>query len=102
MSTDDREQGIDFGELDEMLEQQDYPVTTDELLDEYGEDEIEHSNGTTTLRDILGPLEQENHTYESAEEVRQMVFNMIGTEAVGRDRYSDRGTAQDQDQQDSI
>lgn len=76
MGTDDREQGIDFGELDEMHEQQNYPVTMDELLDEYGEYEIEHSNGTTTLRDIVGPLEQENHTYESAEEVRQMFINI--------------------------
>lgn len=96
MSTDDREQGINFGKLDEMLEQQDYPATTDELLDEYGEYEIKHSNGTTTLNDILGPLEQENHKHESAEEVRQMIFNMVGTEAVGRDQYSDRGTGQDQ------
>lgn len=40
MGTDDREQGIDFGGLDEMHEQQNYPVTMDELLDEYGEYEI--------------------------------------------------------------
>lgn len=96
MSTDDREQGIDFGQLDDRLEQQDYPVTTDELLEEYGEYEIKHSNGTTTLNDILNPLKQENHQYESAEEVRQMIFNMVGTEAVGRDQYSDRGTGEDQ------
>jgi len=101
---DSREQGIDFGDLDETLANLDYPVDNDELLDEHGDAEVSHPNGTETLSDVLG--EAEGQTYETEEELREMVFNMIGEEAVGREGYSDRGGSAEsegvQDDQESF
>ena len=88
---DDREQGIDFGEADDAIDAASYPLTLDELLADHGDAELTMGDETTTLREVLGPLGGEE--YESAEEVRQAVFNMVDREAVGRQRYTDRGEA---------
>ncbi len=86
---DSREQGIDFGDLEDELAALEYPIDNDELLDTYGDAEITHPNGTETLSDVLD--EAEGQTYGSEGELREMVFNMVGEEAVGREGYSDRG-----------
>lgn len=86
---DQREMGVDFGPLSEELDEHDYPTTTEELVAEYGDHELEYEGGSERFRDVLGP--QGDQTFEDAEEVRQSVYNMVGVEAVGRARYSDRG-----------
>lgn len=86
---DTREQGVDFGSLADELEQLEYPVENEELLEEYGDRELDLESGTQTLRKVLGP--QEGTTYESADGVRQAVLTMVGDDAVGREGYSDRG-----------
>ncbi len=86
-----REQGIDFGSLADELDSHSYPATTREIVDEYGDHEVDLPNGSKTLEEILGDLQDEDQEYDSAEEVRQMVFNMVGSDAVGREGYSDRG-----------
>lgn len=93
---DTREQGIEFGQLKEQLQSHDYPTTGEEILASYGNTELGLPNGTTTVREILGKRESvagstEDLRYESAEEVHQSIFNMIGSDAVGREKYSDRG-----------
>lgn len=94
--TDTREMGIDFGDLESELQSLDYPVTREALLEEYGDAEIETSGGSETLQSILGGQEMETsgsegHEYESADAVHQSVLNMVGSEAIGREDYSDRG-----------
>lgn len=100
--TDSREMGIDFGRLEDELQSHEYPVTREELLDEYGDYEIETSGGSETLQSILGAQEleadeNETHEYHSADEVHQSVLNMVGSEAVGRKEYSDRGGVSKED-----
>jgi hypothetical protein len=95
---DTREMGIDFGDLESELQSLEYPVTREALLEEYGDAEIETSGGSETLQSILGGQEMEtsgseSHEYESADAVHQSVLNMVGSEAVGREDYSDRGGA---------
>jgi hypothetical protein len=103
MSSDDREQGIDYGSLNEKLEQHDYPTSAETLIEEYGEHEIDHQNGAKTLREVFEPLtETDGQTFDSADQVRQMILNMIGSEAVGREGYSDRGTEHVDDEQESM
>jgi len=85
--SDNREQGIAFGRLQERLEAEDYPISNDALLEKHGDERLSHANGSETLHDILVPLDDE---YESAEEVRQAIFTMIGEEAEGRKGYTDR------------
>ncbi|RQG95346.1 DUF5789 family protein [Natrarchaeobius chitinivorans] len=83
-----RELGIEFGELASQIEEQSYPITNDELVEEHGEHVIEFSNGTESIRDILGSVA--NETYESPNEARQALFNMVSSRAIGRRYYSDR------------
>lgn len=95
-SGDTREQGIELDQLQVALAEHDYPTTGDELLAEYGDYEIEFSGGSETLREILGKRrsessEDEDIEYGSPEEVQQSILNMVGSEAVGRENYSDRG-----------
>lgn len=86
---DSREQGIEFGALAEELENETYPLSHDQLLEKYGDRELELANGQTKLHEVL---ESENETeYEDAESVRQAIFTMVGGDAVGRKGYSDRG-----------
>lgn len=88
-SDDSREQGIEFGELNERLDDREYPVSGEEIIAAYGEYEIGMANSTRTVEELLSPVESQ--TYDSAEEVRQSIFNMVGSEAEGRMEYSDRG-----------
>jgi hypothetical protein len=85
--------GVDFGRLHEELPDQDYPIQREALLEAYGDYEIETESGTQSLQSILGGQEREteSHEYESADAVHQAVLNMVGSGAVGREEYSDRG-----------
>ncbi|MFC7203194.1 DUF5789 family protein [Haloferax namakaokahaiae] len=86
---DSREQGVDIGPLADVLEDHSYPTTTEEIVEQYGDYEIDLEDGTQTLREVFEGLEDQQ--FESKEDVRQMIYNMVGAEAVGRARYSDRG-----------
>lgn len=72
----------------EIIDGEDYPLTSEELIDEHGEHEIELEAGTETLGECLGRLGPE--TFESPEEVRLSVFTGVSGDAVGRRHYSDR------------
>ncbi|MDL5362040.1 hypothetical protein [Halalkalicoccus sp. NIPERK01] len=92
MSDDDsREQGVEFGEFEETMEEIDYPIDNDELLEQYGDAELELSGEPTTLSEVLEPVQDEEQTYESEEDLETMIMNMVGDDAVGREGYSDRG-----------
>ncbi|MFC7046474.1 hypothetical protein ACFQH6_14635 [Halobacteriaceae archaeon GCM10025711] len=64
-----------LGGLDEALEAQDYPITTDELVEAYGDYEIETQGGTESLEEVLAPTE--NQTYDSADDVRSRILGLI-------------------------
>jgi len=85
-----REQGVELGELDDELESHDYPTTSTELVSEYGDHVIDMPGGSQTLDEVLGILDQNEEEFNDPEEARQAIYNLVGTEAVGRDRYSDR------------
>jgi hypothetical protein len=85
-----RESGVDFGALEAELESHRYPSTRAELVDQYGDTTLGLSGGETTFGDVLQGF-GESDQFESADEVRQAVFTMVGTDAVGREQYSDRG-----------
>lgn len=87
--SDNRDMGVEFGDLTDDLESESYPMTKAEVLDEYGDRELEHANGSTTLRDVLQPVG--DREFEGADDVHQTVLDMIGDEAVGREGQSGRG-----------
>ena len=87
--SDDRDMGIDFGGLTEDLESEEYPLSKTDLLETYGDRELEHANGTVTVEELLGPLGRDE--FDGPDAVHQAVLNMVGQEAEGRPGYSDRG-----------
>lgn len=86
---DTREFGIELGSLKSDIESHDYPTTADELIEEWGDREIELPGGRTTLGEVLST--QSDEEFESADAVEQQIRNDVGAEAVGREGYSDRG-----------
>ncbi|MGM0591242.1 MAG: DUF5789 family protein [Halobacteriota archaeon] len=100
---DTRESGVEFGELKGKLESHDYPASTEKLVEAYGVYELELQDGVRTFAEVLKPGEMDHdETFESAEEVQQAVYNMLGSEAIGRKGYSDRGSHGTRDREESF
>ncbi len=70
------------------MDEHSYPATTDDLIDAYGDVELELPNGTESLGDVLERLTTE--TYEDAEQARLAVYSAVSTKGIGRVGYSDR------------
>jgi len=95
-NADSRELGVEFGDLAEDLEAHEYPTTVDELVDQYGDRELELPGGDERFEEVLEPYTQEpEQQFTDPGEVRQAVLNMVGSDAVGQPRYSDRGIEDD-------
>lgn len=61
--------------LDEVLELHGYPTTTQELIDAFGDHEVETQDGWSSLEEVLDPIE--NRTYESADDARQQILERV-------------------------
>lgn len=72
IDTDPSEQ---LGELDDELEDHDYPTSTDDLIEAYGDREVETQSGSTSIEEILAPIN--NELYESADDVRNRIQGLI-------------------------
>ncbi|ELZ29860.1 hypothetical protein C474_12526 [Halogeometricum pallidum JCM 14848] len=94
--SDERSQGVDFGELGDELENHDYPATPDELTEEYGDRTVEYNDGEERFGDVIEGVGVDE--FESAEEVFETVMMMVGGEAAD-EGHSDRGagTAPDEE-----
>jgi hypothetical protein len=101
-SNDEREQGVDFGDLDDELDAQEYPVGKDELVEEFGDHELDLPGGETTFEDALEGYEPTDGEFEDADAVRSAVKNMVGDEAVGSEGYSDRGAGTEGEENESV
>ena len=88
MTESNRTLGVELGELGENLESHEYPASQEELVDAYGEAEIELEEETITFEDLISPLNEDE--YQSYEEVEGAIMNMVGDDAIGRKNYSDR------------
>ncbi|MFW5917936.1 MAG: DUF5789 family protein [Haloferacaceae archaeon] len=65
-----------------------YPATSGELIEAYGERTIELVDETETVAEVLGRLEET--VYDDAQAVEEALFSAVSAEAVGRRHYSDR------------
>ncbi|WP_251342065.1 DUF5789 family protein [Haloplanus halophilus] len=77
-----------FNGTGEMIEALEYPTTTDEIIDDHGEHELELQRGTERVGEVLERLETEE--FETPEDVRLSVRSAVGHKAIGRRFYSDR------------
>ena len=69
------EPGLQLGDLDEALETKDYPATTNELVEAYGDYEIQTQAGEASLEDVFA--QTDNQTYDSADDVRSRIQGLI-------------------------
>lgn len=67
--------GERLGDLDEALENHDYPTTTDELIEAYGEYDVETQGGWKSVEEVLAPVD--NEMYDSADNVRNRIQGLI-------------------------
>ena len=72
----------------DVIDNYEYPATTEELIDDHGDRTLELPNGTETVGDVLARLESE--TFEAPEDVRLALSCAVSDKAVGRVGYSDR------------
>jgi hypothetical protein len=89
MDNPDHVEGVDFTEINPVLEDLSYPITTEELVDQYGDHELERRNADPVSVSEL--FEYIDDTFESDEEARQMILNQMPRDSEGRTNYSDRG-----------
>ncbi len=75
---------------DDRIDGHTFPATAAELIDEYGDAELEFPNGedNETLGDVLARLGET--TFETAEEARLGIYSAVSKDAIGRQNYSDR------------
>lgn len=72
----------------DLLDAHEYPATTADLIDAYGDRTLDHPNGSETVGEVLGRLEEE--TFRTAEDAQFAVYSAVCSDAIGRVGYSDR------------
>ena len=89
MPDDNRELGVELGDLGDELRNQEYPISQDDLLDKHGDEEVGMGGEETmTLEELIGPMNEDE--YRDYGEVEQAIMNMVSDDAIGRKNYSDR------------
>ncbi|WP_115863122.1 DUF5789 family protein [Halorussus litoreus] len=96
---DDREMGLELGDITDEIENEEYPISAEELMDKYGDHEIGLPDGEERLDEVLATGGDEQ--FESADEVEQAILNRVGGEAVGRQGYTDRGAGAVEGEEDA-
>ncbi|MFB6255897.1 MAG: DUF2795 domain-containing protein [Haloplanus sp.] len=77
-----------FNGTGEMIDALEFPITTDEIIADHGEHELELQRGTERVGEVLERLGTEE--FESPDDVRLSVRSAVGHKAIGRRFYSDR------------
>jgi hypothetical protein len=86
----DRVEGVDFSDVEPLLEDATYPITAEEVVDEYGDQELERTNAEPiTIEELFSYMG--DTTFESFEELQQMLLGQMPQDSDGRTNYSDRG-----------
>ncbi|MFC4550003.1 MULTISPECIES: DUF5789 family protein [Halorussus] len=84
-----RLRSLEMDKLHELFDPDDFPVTTDEVIEEFGDVEVEYpGGGSERLRGILDTSGHEE--YGTTDDLQLAVLNGVERDAVGRPRYSDR------------
>lgn len=77
-----------FTAVNECIDAHNFPATSEELIAEHGDIDLELPNGEETFGDALGRLGET--TFESAEDARLATYSAVSKDAIGRENYSDR------------
>ena len=87
---DEREDSVErmLSQADELLGDLKYPVTSEEIAVEYGDQEMDLSNETESLGSVFDRLVDER--FESEAEAREAIYGEITGEAGGPSEYNDQ------------
>jgi len=77
-----------FNGTGEMIDALEFPITTDEIIANHGDHELELQRGTERVGEVLERLGTEE--FDGPEDVRLSVRSAVGHKAIGRRFYSDR------------
>ena len=86
---DSRTLGVELGDLEEELENEQYPISKKELLEKYGDETLEFESGSETLRAVLEPYGDAEFT--GVDDIHQSILGMVDAEAVGERKQTERG-----------
>jgi hypothetical protein len=70
------------------IEDEQYPLTTEEFLERFGDVELDLAEGTERIEEVLGRGDDE--VFECPNDARLAVYASVSSRAVGRRFYSDR------------
>ncbi|USZ69617.1 DUF2795 domain-containing protein [Halorussus salilacus] len=71
-----------------LLDRHDYPATSAQLADSYGDYELDLPNGTETLGEVFARVDSE--TFADSREAEETMYSAVSRKAIGREGYSDR------------
>ncbi|RDI71403.1 DUF5789 family protein [Halopelagius longus] len=64
-----------LGDLDDALESHEYPTTTDELVEAYGDYEVQTRDGKESVESVLDSTGEQ--AYDSPDDVRSRILGLI-------------------------
>ncbi|WP_135536760.1 MULTISPECIES: DUF2795 domain-containing protein [Halostella] len=76
------------GTTDRLLDETEFPTTSEQFVERHGDKELELPNGTETIAEVLAHADAE--TFDTAEDARLTVYSSLSSKAIGRKGYSDR------------
>ncbi|NHN46067.1 DUF2795 domain-containing protein [Halostella sp. JP-L12] len=76
------------GETTDLIDESEFPMTSEQFVERYGDHEFELPNGSETLREVIQRTDSE--TYQSPDDARLSLYNSLSSKAIGRKGYSDR------------
>lgn len=86
----DRMEGVKVSDMDSINEELSFPVTADEIVEEYGDHELDRTNADPiSLRELFEPMG--NTEFHSADDLETMIVGQMPQNSEGRTNYSDRG-----------
>lgn len=85
----DKISSLETTRLGELFQSEQFPITTEELIEKFGDEEVQYPRGSERLELILKTSGMEN--YETLDDLELAIQNGVSRDAVGRPRYSDRG-----------
>lgn len=74
--------------IDDRIDAHTFPATSGELIDEYGELQLQLPNGEETFGEAMKRLG--DTTFVDAEDARLATYSAVSKDAIGRQNYSDR------------
>ena len=76
------------GATEDLTDDDEFPMTTEQFVERHGDHEFELPNGMETIAEVLERTDTE--TYQTPEDVRLTLYNSLSSKAIGRKGYSDR------------